>query len=294
MSWPEQVLQPVLLHSMPVETDENLDLAEQCPQEPVLHPREEQLNASLVEQSLEAPTSLRSDLCLDQCAPCASATGGEQFPHLAVREPLHLPLCHAPQNRPQHEQLQGLSQREGQFARPVDPGQIRTISLPEECKTVFITYSVDTAKDMIPFTKFLLANGFQPAIDIFDSPIRSMDSTKWMDRFLNDKSVLIIVVISPQYKEDVEGLGPDEHCLHTKYIYKQIQNEFIQQGCLNFRLVPVLFPGASTKHVPNWLRSTKLYHWPQDGPDLLLRLFRMERYIVPPPGPGLTMFVHPC
>uniref|UniRef100_A0A8C6S4Z5 SEFIR domain-containing protein n=1 Tax=Neogobius melanostomus TaxID=47308 RepID=A0A8C6S4Z5_9GOBI len=102
-----------------------------------------------------------------------------------------------------------------------------------------------------------------------------------MDRFLNDKSVLIIVVISPQYKVDVDGLGPDEHCLHTKYIYKQIQNEFIQQGCLNFRLVPVLFPGASTNHVPNWLRSTKLYRWPQDGPDLLLRLFRMERYIVP-------------
>lgn len=275
MSWPEEVLQLVPLPSVPVETDENLDLDD-----------------SLVAQKLEAPTSLRSDLCVP-------ATDGELLPHLPAREPLHFPRCHVPQNRPQHEQLQGLSQSpqgamRAQFARPVDPGQIRTISLPEECKTVFITYSVDTAKDMIPFTTFLLANGFQPAIDIFDSPIRSMDSTKWMDRFLNDKSVLIIVVISPQYKEDVEGLGPDEHCLHTKYIYKQIQNEFIQQGCLNFRLVPVLFPGASMKHVPNWLRSTKLYHWPQDKSDLLLRLSRMERYIVPPPGPGLTMFVRPC
>lgn len=175
---------------------------------------------------------------------------------------------------------------------PVDPGEIRrTINLSEECKSVFITYSVDTAKDMIPFTKFLIANGFQPSIDIFDNPIRSMDTTKWMDRFLNDKSVLIIVVISPQYKQDVDGVGGDEHVLHTKYIHNQIQNEFIQQGCLNYRLVPVLFPNATKNHVPHWLRSTRLYHWPQDGPDLLLRLFRMERYIVPPPGPGLTLTV---
>lgn len=169
----------------------------------------------------------------------------------------------------------------------------KTISLPEECKNVFITYSVDTAKEIIPFTKFLIENGFHPAIDIFDNPLRSMDITKWMDRFLNDKSVLIIVVISPKYKEDVEGVGEEEHGLHTKYIHNQIQNEFIQQGCLNFRLVPVLFPSASTRHVPNWLRSTRIYRWPQDTADLLLRLFRMERYLIPPPGTGLTLTVRP-
>ncbi|XP_022626163.1 adapter protein CIKS [Seriola dumerili] len=169
----------------------------------------------------------------------------------------------------------------------------KTISLPEECRNVFITYSVDTAQDIILFTKFLTDQGFKPAIDIFDNPIRRMGITKWMDSFLNDKSVLIIVVISPKYKEDVEGDGDDDHGLHTKYIHNQIQNEFIQQGCRNFRLVPVLFPTATKRHVPNWLQSTRIYRWPQDTQDLLLRLLREERYFIPQQGPDLTLTVRP-
>ncbi|XP_041814742.1 E3 ubiquitin ligase TRAF3IP2 [Chelmon rostratus] len=169
----------------------------------------------------------------------------------------------------------------------------RTVSLPEECRNVFITYSVDTAKEIVPFTKFLSDHGFVPALDMFDSAIRRMGITKWMDRFLNDKSVLIIVVISPMYKEDVEGVGHDEHGLHTKYIHNQIQNEFIQQGCLNFRLVPVLFPNATRGHVPNWLRNTRIYRWPQDTMDLLLRLLREERYIIPQRGGDPTITVRP-
>lgn len=169
----------------------------------------------------------------------------------------------------------------------------KTISLPEECRNVFITYSVDTAQDIIQFVKFLTDQGFKPAIDIFNNPIQTLSITKWMDRFLNDKSVLIIVVISPKYKEDVEGDGDDEHGLHTKYIHNQIQHEYIQQGCLNFRLVPVLFPNASKRHVPSWLQNTRIYRWPNDTQDLLLRLLREERYIIPQPVGDVTLTIRP-
>ncbi|XP_054617817.1 E3 ubiquitin ligase TRAF3IP2 [Dunckerocampus dactyliophorus] len=182
--------------------------------------------------------------------------------------------------------------------RQADPGPgIKetkwTFSLPKEYRNVFITYSVDTAAEMTPFTKFLTSQGFKPAIDIFDNPIRRMGITRWMDRFLNDKSVLIIVAISPKYKEDVEGDGNDEHGMHTKYIHNQIQNEFIQQGCLNFRFIPVLFPNATKKHVPSWLQNTRIYRWPQDTQDLLLRLLREERYIIPQAETPLTLTVRP-
>ncbi|KAL7388837.1 hypothetical protein ABVT39_021478 [Epinephelus coioides] len=202
-----------------------------------------------------------------------------------------VPLCVAPPRDVMHEVSVGLSLQAG--PGPATREIRRTISLPEECRNVFITYSVDTAEQIIPFVKFLTDQGFDPAIDIFDNPVRRMGITKWMDRFLNDKSVLIIVVISPKYKEDVEGDGDDEHGLHTKYIHNQIQNEFIQQGCLNFRLVPVLFPNATKRHVPSWLQNTRIYQWPQHTQDLLLRLLREERYIIPQRGTDLTLTVRP-
>ncbi|XP_060769519.1 E3 ubiquitin ligase TRAF3IP2 [Neoarius graeffei] len=169
----------------------------------------------------------------------------------------------------------------------------RTVSLPDDCRTVFITYSVDVAEEIFPFVTFLINQGFRPAIDIFDNAVRQMDVNKWMDGYLKDKSVLIIMVISPKYKIDIEGDGSDQHGLHTKYIHSQLQNEFIQQRCLNFRLVPVLFPSANQSHVPLWLQSTRVFRWPRDAQDLLLRLLREERYIAPPLGRDLTLSIKP-
>ncbi|KAM9704334.1 E3 ubiquitin ligase TRAF3IP2 isoform 2-T7 [Menidia menidia] len=220
----------------------------------------------------------------------------ERLPNHQLYDPKNRKVLHG--SGPQREPLPRDVIQEASVDLSFLPGagtrEVRkTVSLPEESRNLFITYSVDTAKEIIPFIRFLIGQGFNPAIDMFDNPIRRMDITKWMDRYLNDKSVLIIVVISPKYREDVEGGGDDEHGLHTKYIHNQIQNEFIQQGCLNFRLVPVLFPNATKRHVPGWLQSTRIYRWPLDTQDLLLRLLREERYVLPPPSPSLTLTVRP-
>ncbi|XP_078134334.1 E3 ubiquitin ligase TRAF3IP2-like isoform X4 [Sander vitreus] len=169
----------------------------------------------------------------------------------------------------------------------------RTISLPDECRNVFITYSSDISSEIGTFVDFLTKQGFRPAIDVFDNPIRRRDINKWKDGCLKDQSALIVIAISPKYKADIEGCVVDSHDLHTKYIHSMMQNEFIQQGSLNFRFIPLLFFNASQKHVPSWLQNTPVYRWPQDAEDVLLRLLREERYVPPPVSRELSLIIRP-
>lgn len=152
-----------------------------------------------------------------------------------------------------------------------------------------MTYATDNDKhvgEVINFVALLMTNGFETQIDIFEQNFRSINKIDWMERYINDKGYLIIIIISPKYYQAVtsQNLKDDEHSLNSVFIYKQLQNEFIQNGSKNFRFVPIIFPGASMKHVPSWLQNTHVYNWPVQNQDILRRLMRLEKYNPPPVG----------
>ncbi|RXN00131.1 Adapter protein CIKS [Acipenser ruthenus] len=229
--------------------------------------------------------------------------------------------------------------------------------LPRTPGKVFVTYEADSdmhVREILNFVSLLRGNGFDTHIDQFEQQYRSISKIDFMEKYISEKDYLIIIVISPKYYETVKpcqyisikndesalhtvyiykqlqneyiqngsknfrfipvlfpgakrkdyliiivispkyyetvkpcqyiSIKNDESALHTVYIYKQLQNEYIQNGSKNFRFIPVLFPGAKRSHVPSWLQNTHVYHWPQDMQDILLRLMRVEKYNPPPVG----------
>ncbi|XP_067849252.1 E3 ubiquitin ligase TRAF3IP2 isoform X2 [Heptranchias perlo] len=174
---------------------------------------------------------------------------------------------------------------------PVNTNAPFSLPLPREQRKVFVTYATDNdrhVEEVIKFVTLLIRNGFETQIDMFEQHFRSINKIDWMERYINDKGYLIIIVISPKYYEAVTSqnfdMKNDEHSLNTVFIYKQLQNEFIQNGSKNFRFVPIIFPGAYMKHVPSWLQNTHVYSWPQQSQDILRRLMRLEKYNPPPVG----------
>ncbi|XP_028835914.1 adapter protein CIKS-like [Denticeps clupeoides] len=179
----------------------------------------------------------------------------------------------------------------GYTAPPPRQTSPRASHLSLEQRKVFVTYEADNdehVNEIIRFAALLRHNGFDTHIDVFEQQLNSISKIDCTEIYINEKDYLIIIAISPKYYETVAGcamlMERDERMLNTVYIHKQLQNEFIQNGCKNFRFIPILFPGAKKSHVPAWLQNTNIYRWPKDRDDILRRLMRVEKYNPPPIG----------
>lgn len=43
--------------------------------------------------------------------------------------------------------------------------------------------------------------------------------------------------------------------------------------------------------VPSWMKNTRIYRWPSDTQELVLRLLREERYIIPQPSTSIDVII---
>ncbi|XP_070981431.1 E3 ubiquitin ligase TRAF3IP2-like [Oncorhynchus clarkii lewisi] len=234
------------------------------------------------------PYPTQGPVCCAQCP----AQGLGMGPVLQlVPRPSYRPPYYGPDHC-RHQDAAGTTQSESfvpQHRQSDRPGSSTQLSL--EQRKVFVTYERDSDnhfKETMNFVSLLRHNGFDTSVDVFEQQLISISAIDFMEKYINEKYYLIIIVISPKYHETVTRaniyMEKDERMLHTVYIYKQLQNEFIQNGCQNFRFIPILFPGAKKCHVPAWLQNTLVYTWPKDRDDILRRLMRVEKYNPPPVG----------
>ncbi|KAK2858280.1 hypothetical protein Q7C36_006199 [Tachysurus vachellii] len=253
--------------------------------------------------SLEQPRSLHSipmDLaqhsyylppCSSHGAPCCGQGPGHAFwmnprPHPDIRYHMPYSSSFSSNSKPSDPEI---NPRHKSF-HPQPKSVPSTAPLSLEQRKVFVTYEADNekhVKEVINFVALLRHNGFYTHIDMFEQQFRSISKIDFMERYITEKDYLIIIIISPKYFEIVTNASlymENDETLNTVYIHKQLQNEFIQNGCRNFRFIPVLFPGAKRCHVPAWLQNTHIFSWPRDRDDILRRLMRVEKYNPPPIG----------
>ncbi|XP_060776121.1 uncharacterized protein traf3ip2l isoform X2 [Neoarius graeffei] len=253
--------------------------------------------------SLEQPRSLHSipmeleqysyylPPCSSHGAPCCGPGPGHAFwmnprPHAGMRYHTPYLFSYSSDSKPSDPEL---IPRHESF-HPQAKSVPSTAPLSLEQRKVFVTYEADNEKhikEVINFVALLRHNGFYTHIDMFEQQFRSISKIDFMERYITEKDYLIIIIISPKYFEIVTNASlfvENDETLNTVYIHKQLQNEFIQNGCRNFRFIPVLFPGAKRCHVPAWLQNTHIFSWPRDRDDILRRLMRVEKYNPPPIG----------
>ncbi|XP_064602096.1 uncharacterized protein LOC135468023 [Liolophura sinensis] len=169
------------------------------------------------------------------------------------------------------------------------------VKLAEICKgsrkvKVFVTYATDGERHqqrVADLSDCLEKNGFSSHLDMKERDQMMEDRLRWYDsHFMAADFVLLCV--SPLYKQQTQSSNngssldcnplqdPLQDSIHTTYIYKLMQSEFVRLGSRNKRFIPLVFPGATRDDVPTWLRNTLIYQWPSQYKDLLWMLTKPQ------------------
>lgn len=161
------------------------------------------------------------------------------------------------------------------------------IKIDKRSVRVFVTYSEDSRKhlrNVMQLCECLKRNGFVVGVDIGENEHLAMTDDKLglsVKRYQSADCVLAL--ISPKYFRDVTGSAEQDksmrrvHSLNTLYIHRCMQAEYMMNSCSNKRFIPVLMPGAVKDDVPDWLRKTNVYAWPDQYNDLFV-------YMTQPPA----------
>ncbi|XP_061166836.1 uncharacterized protein LOC133175745 isoform X1 [Saccostrea echinata] len=141
-------------------------------------------------------------------------------------------------------------------------------------KTVFVSLADDSKhhiKEVLTMCTKLQEAGFEVKCDMMESLFteQNINVNEWLDQCFT-RAVFVIFCISPKYfkyigvDNSTEAHASDNK-FHTRYIFDRARSEFIQNNSMNKRFLPVLFrnSGAKLGHIPEFLRSTIRYVFPE-------------------------------
>lgn len=141
-----------------------------------------------------------------------------------------------------------------------------------QAKKIFITYSEDSQKMVKLIYKWLRFQGCIVSLDILEGRLLQENKIAWYDNRFREANHIIILV-SPQYAEDIAARGTNDLSPLTLYIHNRMQAEYLNNNCTNKRFIPIVLPGATKNQGPEWLMyNTITYHWPLHHRSIFYRI----------------------
>ncbi|XP_077968520.1 uncharacterized protein LOC144422687 [Styela clava] len=143
--------------------------------------------------------------------------------------------------------------------------------------SVFLTYGDEASiPSVIEIYKFLKQNLVEPHVDFMEQSIRNCNKNVWANDRIRESS-FIIVCVNANYNQIVNkcmATADNDDASYAAYTFNALQSMFIHNGCLNYKVIPVLIDGAVFSSLPLCFQSTDVYRWPDKRVELLDRIFK--------------------